>query len=93
MSDNPDIKGGDNSAGIAGERLRAIVERIERAEEDKAEIMADIREIYAEAKGAGFDTKALRKIIALRKKDAEEAREEQELLEIYAHALGMGVFG
>ena len=93
MSDNPDIKGGDNSAGIAGDRLRAIVERIENAEEEKKAISEDIKEIFNEAGQAGFDKKTLRKIIALRKKDREQAREEQELLEIYAHALGMGVFG
>lgn len=70
-------------------QLKAIVERIERLEEDKAAISADIKEVYAEAKANGFDTKILRKVIALRKKEAAAREEEQSMLEVYMGALGM----
>ena len=75
--------------GIAGERLRAFVERVERLEEEKAALMADIKEIYAEAKGVGFDVKILRKIIALRKLDKSDRQEQEEVLSIYMRALDM----
>ena len=70
-------------------QLRAIVERIERLEEEKKTIAADIKEVYAEAKGNGFDTKILRKVISLRKKEAAEREEEQSMLDLYMEALGM----
>jgi uncharacterized protein (UPF0335 family) len=70
-------------------QLKAIVERIERLEEDKAAIAADIREVYSEAKANGFDAKILRKVISLRKKEAAEREEEQSMLEVYMSALGM----
>jgi uncharacterized protein (UPF0335 family) len=70
-------------------QLKAIVERIERLEEEKATLSADIKEVYAEAKANGFDTKILRKVISLRKKEAAEREEEQSLLEVYMNALGM----
>lgn len=70
-------------------QLRGIVERIEKLEDDKAAIAADIKEIYAEAKANGFDTKILRKVIALRKKEAAERAEEEAMLEVYMNALGM----
>lgn len=76
------------TGGVAAERLRAFVSRIERLEEEKAGLAQDLREVYAEAKGEGFDTKVLRKIISLRKKDPQERREEEELLELYLSALG-----
>ncbi len=76
--------------GIAAGQLRSIVERIERLEEDKAVIAADIKEVYAEAKGNGFDTKILRKVIGLRKIDAEARAEEESVLDVYLTALGMG---
>lgn len=91
--DKADIKGGSNSASIATGQLKSLVERIERLEEEKKTIGADIKEVYAEAKGHGFDTKILRKVIALRKKDKDAAQEEQALIELYADALGMGIFG
>lgn len=79
---------------IAAGQLRAFIERIERLEEEKKTISGDIREVYAEAKGTGFDTKAMRTIIRLRKKDAAERQEEAAMIELYANALGMtGVFG
>lgn len=73
----------------AQEQLRAIIERIERLEEEKAALTADLREVYAEAKGHGFDTKALRKIVQMRKKEAHERQEEEAVLASYLHALGM----
>lgn len=75
--------------GIAGERLRSFVERIERLEEEKAALAADIREIYAEAKGTGFDAKVLRQIVRLRKMDQADRREQEELLDLYQRALDM----
>ncbi len=75
--------------GIAGQRLASFLERIERLEEEKAALMEDIKEVYAEAKGVGFDVKTIRKIIALRKMDAEKRRESEELLELYKEAVGM----
>ena len=75
--------------GVAVEQLRSIIQRIEKLEEEKAAIGADVKEVYAEAKGNGFDTKAIRQIIRLRKMD-ESDREEQELvLDTYKRALGM----
>ena len=76
-------------ARIAKEHLRAFVERIERLEEEKKTISDDIRDVYAEAKGNGFDVKALRTIVRLRKQDADERREHETILETYMHALGM----
>ncbi len=75
--------------GAAQAQLRSVVERIERLEEEKAAISADIKEVYAEAKGNGFDPKILRKVIRLRKVDPSERDEEQALLDVYMHALGM----
>jgi uncharacterized protein (UPF0335 family) len=70
-------------------QLKSLVERIERLEEEKSKIASDIKEVYAEAKSAGFDTTILRKVISLRKKEAAEREEEQSLLEVYMGALGM----
>lgn len=70
-------------------QLRSLVERIERLEEEKKSLASDIKEVYAEAKANGFDTKILRKIIAERKKDANEREEEQSMLDLYMAALGM----
>ena len=74
---------------VAADQLKAFIERIERLEEEKASLAGDIREVYAEAKGNGFDTKAMRKIIAMRKKDFAERREEEAILDLYMQALGM----
>jgi uncharacterized protein (UPF0335 family) len=70
-------------------QLKSIVERIERLEEEKKAIAGDIKEVYAEAKANGFDTKILRKVISLRKKDAAEREEEESMLDVYLAALGM----
>jgi uncharacterized protein (UPF0335 family) len=77
------------ATGIAQGQLRSIVERIERLEEEKAALAADIKEVYAEAKGNGFDIKILRKVIRLRKVDRVEREEEEALLDVYMAALGM----
>ena len=74
---------------VAADQLRTIVERIERLDEEKREVAEQIKEVYAEAKGNGFDTKTLRKIVALRKKDPNERSEEEAMLDLYMHALGM----
>jgi uncharacterized protein (UPF0335 family) len=74
---------------FAKDQLKAFVERIERLEEEKKAIADDIRDVYAEAKGNGFDVKALRSIIRLRKQDTDERREQETILETYMHALGM----
>ncbi|MEG3619473.1 DUF2312 domain-containing protein [Magnetovibrio sp. PR-2] len=75
--------------GIAGDRLRSFVERIERLEEEKAALAADIREVYSEAKGTGFDVKILRQVVRLRKMDVSERQEQEDLLDIYKRALDM----
>ena len=69
-------------------QLRTIIERIERLEEDKAGIMADLKEVYAEAKGNGFDSKILRKVVRLRKQDRAKRMEEEALLDLYLSAIG-----
>ncbi|MGE5567026.1 MAG: DUF2312 domain-containing protein [Parcubacteria group bacterium] len=69
-------------------QLRTIVERIERLEEDKAGVMADLKEVFAEAKGNGFDTKTLRKVVRLRKQDRAKRMEEEALLDLYLSAIG-----
>ena len=74
---------------FAKDQLKAIIERIERLEEEKKTISDDVRDVYAEAKGDGFDIKALRTIVRLRKQDVEERREQEAILETYMHALGM----
>jgi uncharacterized protein (UPF0335 family) len=79
------------SDAVAPDLLKSFIERIERLEEEKASISGDVKEVYAEAKAQGFDTKVLRKVVALRKRDAAERREEQEILDLYMQALGMTV--
>lgn len=74
---------------FARDQLKAFIERIERLEEEKKATSDDIRDVYAEAKGNGFDVKALRTIVRLRKLDTDERREQQEILETYMHALEM----
>ncbi len=75
--------------GIAGERLRSFIERIERLEEERRTLGADIKEVYAEAKGAGFDAKIMRQIIRIRRMDKDDLDEQETLLDIYKRALGM----
>jgi uncharacterized protein (UPF0335 family) len=74
---------------VAADELRAFIDRIERLEEEKQTIASDIKDVMGEAKGRGYDTKAIRTIIRLRKKDAQERLEEEAILDTYLHALGM----
>ena len=78
-----------SATSVAAGQLKAIIERIERLEEEKKEVAEQIKEVYAEAKGNGFDSKTLRKIVGLRKKSSEEREEEDALLDLYMAALGM----
>jgi uncharacterized protein (UPF0335 family) len=77
------------AARFAKDHLKAFVERVERLEEEKKTIADDIRDVYAEAKANGFDIKALRTIVRLRKQDVDERKEQEAILETYMHALGM----
>jgi uncharacterized protein (UPF0335 family) len=78
---------GSSTGGIAAAKLKSFVERIERLETEKAELAADVREVYAEAKGNGFDTKIMRQIIKLRKMQPADRNEQDELLDLYRKAL------
>src|SRR6476646_3956507 len=75
--------------GIAGERLRSFIERIERLEEEKRALSGDIKEVFSEAKGNGFDTKIMRQLIRIRRMDKDDLDEQETLLDIYKRALGM----
>jgi uncharacterized protein (UPF0335 family) len=75
--------------GIAGERLKSFIERIERLEEEKKALAEDIKEVFAEAKGVGFDVKTMRQIVKLRKMDQDDLDEQEALLDTYKRALGM----
>lgn len=76
-------------AGVARDQLRTIIERIEKLEEEKTAITGDIKEVYAEAKANGFDTKTLRRVVQIRRQDSAERQEQEALLDLYLHALGM----
>ena len=78
-----------NVNGVSGEYLRSYIERIERLEEEKKALADDIRDVFAEAKGNGFDTAIMREILKLRKKDASELEEAEYLLDVYKRAIGM----
>ncbi|MEM6812036.1 MAG: DUF2312 domain-containing protein [Pseudomonadota bacterium] len=88
-----EMNSNDNAAedvgGVAGKRLLSFFDRIERLEEEKAALAEDIKEVYAEAKAAGFEVKIMRRIMKLRKMDIEKRREEDELLDLYMSAIGM----
>ncbi len=77
------------TTAIASDRLRSFIERVERLEEEKASLITDIREVYAEAKGDGFDVKTMRAIVRLRKLDSSDRDEQEALLDLYKGALGM----
>ena len=88
----PDPTIGHNSEAahtFAKDQLKAIIARIEKLEEEKKALSDDIRDVYAEAKGTGFDVKALRTIVRMRKQDSNERAEQEAILETYLHALGM----
>jgi uncharacterized protein (UPF0335 family) len=78
-----------STTAVAAGQLKSIVERVERLEEEKKAVAEQIRELYAEAKANGFDTRTLRKVVSLRKRSTEERQEEEALLELYLSALGM----
>ena len=80
---------GADSGGIAADHLKSFIERIERLEEEKKALADDIKDVYAEAKGTGFDVKIMRKIVSIRKQDREKRREEEEILDLYMAALGI----
>lgn len=88
-----DLMEGKTPESVVGERLIAFINRIERLEEEKKALGEDIREIYSEAKGVGFDAKTIRKLVKLRQMDTEKRREEQELLELYAAAIELDLGG
>jgi uncharacterized protein (UPF0335 family) len=87
MSDEAPAKQGHN--GFAASQLRSIIERVERLEEEKQAIADDIKEVYEEAKGNGFDTKIMRRVVQLRKMDAADRAEAAAILDLYMSALGM----
>jgi uncharacterized protein (UPF0335 family) len=78
----------DVMTATAQGRLKSFIERVERLEEDKAAIMADLKEVFAEAKGEGFDTKIVRKVVRLRKQDKAKRQEEEALIDLYLSAIG-----
>jgi uncharacterized protein (UPF0335 family) len=79
----------DGPADVSGKRLKSFIERVEKLEEEKAALAEDLKEVYAEAKGTGFEPRIMRRIVKLRKMDVEKRREEDELMELYKSALGM----
>jgi uncharacterized protein (UPF0335 family) len=79
----------NDAGGVSGQRLKAFIERIERLEEEKTGLSDDIKDIYAESKAVGFDTKTIRKVIRLRKMDKEKRHEEEQMLELYKSAIGL----
>ncbi len=85
----PKVGDVSSSEGVAADELKQFIERIERLEEEKAGIAADVKEVFQELKGRGFDAKAVRSILRIRKKDHAERQEEEAILELYMQALGM----
>ena len=89
MATSAAVRDDEPATKFAKDQLKSIIERIERLEEEKKAISDDIRDVYAEAKGNGFDVKALRTIVRMRKEDANERQEHEAILETYLNALGM----
>ncbi len=83
-----DASGIDTITATAQGKLKSLIERIERLEEDKAAVAADLKEVYAEAKGEGFDVKIVRKVVRLRKQDTAKRQEEEALIDLYISAIG-----
>ena len=88
MADDAAFSNPDVLTAAAQDRLRTIIERIERLEEDKAAVAADIKEVFAEAKGEGYDVKVLRKVVRIRKQDKAKRQEEEAILDLYLSAIG-----
>ena len=80
---------GQADKGVSAQRLKSFIQRIERLEEEKKVMGADIREVYSEAKSSGFDTKIMRKVIALRRLEPSERQEQEAMLQVYIDAIGM----
>jgi len=78
-----------SSGIVSSERLKSFIKRIEKLEEDKASVLEDLKDVYSEAKGLGFDAKIIRQIVRLRKMEVEKRREQEELLDLYKSAIGM----
>ena len=89
MSDDATLEPASEVGGIAAGQLRSFIERIERLEEEKATIASDVKDVYAEAKSAGFDTKVMRQIVRMRKMDRDDLAEQDELLELYRRAVNV----
>lgn len=85
----PQTEDENEPADVSGRRLKSFIERVERLEAEKADLAEDIKEVYAEAKGTGFEPRIMRRLIKLRKMDVEKRREEDELMELYKSAIGM----
>jgi uncharacterized protein (UPF0335 family) len=83
------VKAAEVAATLAADRLRNLIERIERLEEEKKALSSDIKDIYAESKSAGFDPKVIRQLVSIRKKEPADVEEQESLLDVYRHALGM----
>ena len=88
MTDSPSEPQSDILTSTSAGRLRTIIERLERLEEDKQAVMTDMKEVFAEAKGEGYDVKVLRKVIRIRKQDKAKRQEEEAILDLYLSALG-----
>ena len=88
-TDTADVAKGSKARRFAKDQLKAFIERVERLEEEKKAISDDIRDVYAEAKGNGYDVKALRTVVRLRKQDKDERAAQEAIVETYLHALGM----
>jgi len=86
---NKPVEDTAETGGIAADRLRSLIERIERLEEERKALGSDIKDIYSEAKSAGFDVKVIRQLISIRKKEPAEVEEQETLLDVYRRALGM----
>ena len=95
QAEGPRAVAGDNSkkpkvgGPISADRLKSFVERIEKLEEERRAIGGDVKDVYSEAKGVGYDVKTIRKIVSMRRMDAADRAEEETLLDVYKHALGM----
>lgn len=87
--ENQETESGRQVGGIAADRLRSIIERVERLEEERKALAADIKDVFTEAKSAGFDVRTVKQIIRLRKQEPAEIEEQETLLDIYRRALGM----
>lgn len=88
-SDGAAVSKKTKAGPVSAERLKSLVERIEKMVEERDAISSDIKDIYSEAKGVGYDVKTIRKVVALRKMDAADRAEQSELLDVYCHALGV----